>query len=70
MENGIFIGVASKGDGIPVDVIGMDKDKAVSELESQGYDVDLEPLTRPSSTWPRSPGRTRRPAPRWIPATA
>lgn len=43
MENGIFIGVASKGDGIPVDVMGMDKDKAVSELESQGYDVDLEP---------------------------
>ncbi|PLS27792.1 PASTA domain-containing protein [Bifidobacterium parmae] len=43
MENGIYIGVASKGDGIPVDVMGMDKDKAVSELESQGYDVDLEP---------------------------
>ncbi|KFI92174.1 PASTA domain-containing protein [Bifidobacterium stellenboschense] len=43
MENGIYIGVASKGDGIPVDVMGMDKDKAVSELESQGYDVELEP---------------------------
>lgn len=42
-DDGIYIGVASKGEGIPVDVLGMDKDKAVSSLESQGYDVDLEP---------------------------
>ena len=43
MENGIYIGVASKGDGIPVDVMGKDKDEVASELESQGYDVDMEP---------------------------
>ena len=42
-DNGIYIGVASKGDGIPVDILGADKNKAVSDLESQGYSVDLEP---------------------------
>lgn len=42
-DNGIYIGVASKGDGIPVDILGSDKNKAVSDLESQGYSVDLEP---------------------------
>lgn len=42
-DNGIYIGVASKGDGIPVDILGSDKNKAVSDLESQGYSVDSEP---------------------------
>ncbi|MBT1174209.1 PASTA domain-containing protein [Bifidobacterium sp. LC6] len=42
-ENGIYIGVTSKGDGISVDILGADKDKAVSALQSQGYTVDLEP---------------------------
>lgn len=42
-DNGIYIGVASKGDGIPVGILGSDKNKAVSDLESQGYSVDSEP---------------------------
>ena len=42
-DNGIYIGVASKGDGIPVDILGSDKNKAVSDLESKGYSVDSEP---------------------------
>lgn len=42
-DNGIYIGVTSKGDGIPVDILGSDKNKAVSDLESQGYSVDSEP---------------------------
>ncbi|NEG55353.1 PASTA domain-containing protein [Bifidobacterium platyrrhinorum] len=43
LDKGIFVGVATKGDGIPVDILGADKSDAVDELESQGYDVDLEP---------------------------
>ncbi|MBW3091195.1 PASTA domain-containing protein [Bifidobacterium miconisargentati] len=42
-DDGIYIGVASKGDGIPVDIMGMDRNEAVDLLESQGYTVDLEP---------------------------
>ncbi|PJM74167.1 serine/threonine protein kinase [Bifidobacterium primatium] len=39
----INVGVATKGDGVGYDLLGMDKDKAKSELESQGYSVTLKP---------------------------
>jgi beta-lactam-binding protein with PASTA domain len=42
-KNGITIGVATKGEGVPVDIMGSDKGKAVDELKSQGYQVDLQP---------------------------
>ncbi|PLS27793.1 transmembrane serine/threonine- protein kinase B [Bifidobacterium parmae] len=43
LDDGIDIGVAVKGDGIGADIIGTDKGKAQSDLESQGYDVTLHP---------------------------
>ena len=42
VKDGIYVGVATKANGIPVDIMGMDKDAAVSELKSQGFDVDIE----------------------------
>ncbi|NMM98564.1 PASTA domain-containing protein [Bifidobacterium olomucense] len=42
-SDGIYIGVASKGDGIPVDILGQEKSDAVSALEAEGYDVTLKP---------------------------
>ena len=43
MNDGIYVGVATKGDGFGADIIGADKDKAQSDLESQGYDVTMHP---------------------------
>ncbi|MBW3080316.1 PASTA domain-containing protein [Bifidobacterium saguinibicoloris] len=42
-DDGIYIGVTHKGDGIPVDILGQDKNTALNALQAQGYDVDLEP---------------------------
>ncbi|NMN00988.1 serine/threonine protein kinase [Bifidobacterium sp. DSM 109958] len=39
--DGIFIGVATKGDGIPFDVLGKDVDTVKSELESKGFTVNV-----------------------------
>jgi beta-lactam-binding protein with PASTA domain len=41
-DTGIYIGVTTKGDGIPADILGADKDKTASQLESQGYQVELK----------------------------
>ncbi|KAB7790283.1 serine/threonine protein kinase [Bifidobacterium leontopitheci] len=43
-SDGIHIGVGVDGDGIPVEIAGMDKDKAKDELESRGFTVTLKPL--------------------------
>ena len=43
MAQGITVGVATEGSGIPVDIVGMDKQQASDQLESQGYQVTLEP---------------------------
>ncbi|NEG55354.1 PASTA domain-containing protein [Bifidobacterium sp. SMA15] len=43
LDKGIFVGVATKGDGLGADIIGKDKDKVESDLESQGYDVTMRP---------------------------
>ncbi|NEG95474.1 PASTA domain-containing protein [Bifidobacterium sp. SMB2] len=42
-DNTINVGVATKGDGVGYDLLGMDKDKAKSALESKGYSVTLKP---------------------------
>ncbi|MSS11865.1 zinc-ribbon domain-containing protein [Bifidobacterium tsurumiense] len=43
ISDGIHIGVGVKGEGIPIEIAGMDKDSAKSDLESQGFTVDLQP---------------------------
>lgn len=42
-KDGIHLGVGIQGDGIPVEIAGMDKDKAEDSLTSKGYAVTLEP---------------------------
>lgn len=42
-DEGIHIGVGVEGDGVPVEIAGMDKDQAESELAGKGYTVTLEP---------------------------
>lgn len=42
-SNGIHIGVGVSGKGIPIEIAGMDKDQAKSELESKGFNVTLVP---------------------------
>lgn len=41
-DEGIYIGVAGKGDGIGADIVGQDAADVRSELESQGYDVTVK----------------------------
>ncbi|TPF95639.1 hypothetical protein BG22_01275 [Bifidobacterium sp. UTBIF-78] len=41
-DNGIYIGVASKGDGIGADIVGQNVDDVRSKLESQGFDVSVK----------------------------
>ena len=41
-SDGIFVGVASKGDGIPYDILGKDIDTVKSQLEAKGYTVDVQ----------------------------
>lgn len=43
MAQGITVGVASQGDGIPFDIVGTSIDQAQSQLESLGYTITLEP---------------------------
>lgn len=42
-DDGIHIGVGITGDGIPVEIAGMDKDEAKTKLQQQGFDVTLKP---------------------------
>nr|WP_236023817.1 PASTA domain-containing protein [Bifidobacterium miconis] len=42
-KEGIHVGVGVEGDGVPVEIAGMDKDQAESELSGKGYTVTLEP---------------------------
>ncbi len=42
-NDGIHIGVGITGDGIPVEIAGMDKDEAKTKLQQQGFDVTLKP---------------------------
>lgn len=42
-DKGIYVGVATEGDGIGFDIIGQNKDDAASMLESKGYDVTFAP---------------------------
>ncbi|WP_243394419.1 PASTA domain-containing protein [Bifidobacterium parmae] len=42
MDDGIYVGVATKGDGLGADIVGKDVDDVESDLESQGYDVTVE----------------------------
>ena len=42
-DAGIDLGVGVEGDGIPVEIAGMNQDEAQSQLESMGYTVTLEP---------------------------
>lgn len=42
-DDGIFIGVAAQGQGIPVDVMGQDPEDALTALEEAGYNVTLRP---------------------------
>ncbi|WP_239519364.1 serine/threonine protein kinase [Bifidobacterium ramosum] len=42
-DEGIHIGVGIEGDGVPVEIAGIDKDQAESELTGKGYTVTLEP---------------------------
>ena len=42
-DEGIHLGVGIEGDGIPVEIAGMDKEQAESELIGKGYTVTLEP---------------------------
>lgn len=42
-DDGIHIGVGITGDGIPVEIAGMDKDEAKTKLQQRGFDVTLKP---------------------------
>ena len=42
-QDGIHLGVGIEGDGIPVEIAGMDKDEAKRTLTGKGYTVTLEP---------------------------
>lgn len=42
MDDGIYVGVATKGEGLGADIVGQDVDDVESDLESQGYDVTVE----------------------------
>ena len=42
-DEGIHLGVGVQGDGIPVEIAGMDKDQAEQTLSAKGYAVTLEP---------------------------
>lgn len=42
-NDGIHIGVGITGDGIPVEIAGMDKDEAKTKLQQRGFDVTLKP---------------------------
>ncbi|WP_165781889.1 PASTA domain-containing protein [Bifidobacterium imperatoris] len=42
-DEGIHLGIGVEGDGIPVEIAGMDKQQAENELFGKGYSVTLEP---------------------------
>lgn len=42
-DEGIHLGIGIDGSGIPVEIAGMDKQQAESELSGKGYTVALEP---------------------------
>lgn len=42
-DDGIHIGAGITGDGIPVEIAGMDKDEAKTKLQQRGFDVTLKP---------------------------
>ena len=42
MGEGIYVGVATKGDGLGADIVGKDVDEVESNLESQGFDVTVK----------------------------
>ncbi|WP_140444617.1 MULTISPECIES: PASTA domain-containing protein [unclassified Bifidobacterium] len=42
-DDGIYVGVATKGNGIGADIVGGDRDAVRSQLESKGYKVTLVP---------------------------
>ncbi len=42
-SSGIWVGVASKSDGVPYSAVGMDKDSLTSALEKAGHKVTLKP---------------------------
>ena len=42
-EDGIHLGVGATGSGIPIEIAGMTKDEAKSQLEAKGYTVTLKP---------------------------
>ena len=42
-DDGIHIEVGITGDGIPVEIAGMDKDEAKTKLQQRGFDVTLKP---------------------------
>ena len=43
MAQGITVGVAAEGNGVPFDIVGEDAQQASDQLTSQGYQVTLEP---------------------------
>ena len=43
MAQGITVGVAAEGSGVPFDIVGEDAQQASDQLTSQGYQVTLEP---------------------------
>ena len=42
-KDGIHVGIATDKAGIPIEVAGMDKDQAQSQLEAKGYSITMQP---------------------------
>lgn len=42
-KDGIHVGIATDKAGIPIEIAGMDKDQAQSQLEAKGYSITMQP---------------------------